>query len=400
MVRTDLSVPGIVVTGLCGTLGAGLFAGLAPASAAAGGYLLVGVVVAGLLALCSAFSTADQSRAYPGPGAGYRYAARQLGRWPGRMAGSASIAGRAAAAAAVAGTFGAYVTPDRPLLGALGVLAVAVALEVTGVKLSTRLSWIAVLVVLVVLALVVATCFAVPAPEVVNAPDADDPRGLLPAAGTMLFAYLGFERITAPDLDEPSHSARRLHVAIPVLLLVVLACYLTVGGALLRQLGPTRLALSRVPLREAVVAADGAWLGPLVVAGAAVAAVTSLLLVLSSLRRTVSAVAADGDLPGPLRSARVSGWVCGALVAVLVLLVGTPDAIGFAACAMLAYYAFTNAAARILLKEDRTWPMRSACFGLGLSVLLGMTMAPTYLGVTVLAVLLGAGALGLYRRVA
>jgi len=62
------------------------------------------------------------------------------------------------------------------------------------------------------------------------------------------------------------------------------------------------------------------------------------------------------------------------VIAVLVVALSPSTTIGFAACAMLAYYAFTNASARILLKEDRTWPMRTACFGLGLSVLYGMTI--------------------------
>jgi APA family basic amino acid/polyamine antiporter len=78
--------------------------------------------------------------------------------------------------------------------------------------------------------------------------------------------------------------------------------------------------------------------------------------------------------------------------------VSPSTAIGLAACAMLAYYAFTNASARILLKEDRTWPMRTACFGLGLSVLYGMTMPPFLLATTIGVVLLGSVGMSLYRR--
>jgi len=45
---------------------------------------------------------------------------------------------------------------------------------------------------------------AVPPPPITNAPDADQPLGLLTSAGILVFAFLGFERITAPGLDEPS----------------------------------------------------------------------------------------------------------------------------------------------------------------------------------------------------
>ena len=396
--RKQLPVADTVVLGVGGMLGAGVFAAFGPASAIAGKYAIVGVVLAALLAACSAFSTADQARAFPGDGAGYRYTAQLLGPWPGRMAGSASIAGRLAAAAAIAGTFGAYVTPSRPLFGALGVLAVSVALDVVGFRLNRKLNWTIVAIVAVTLGLVVATCLTVAPPPIADAPDADQPLGLLPSAGILVFAFLGFERITAPGLDEPRFTARRLHLAIPITLVLVLGTYLAVGYAAFRQLGSTRLALSPAPLLDAVVSADGQWIVPLVTAGAAVATIAALIGVLAGARRTMTAVAKANDLPAALGSDRAAGWVGGAVVAVLTVAVEPSAAIGFAACAMLAYYAFTNASARILLKEDRTWPMRTACFGLGLSVLYGMTMPPFLLAATIAVVLLGSVGMSLYRR--
>ncbi|WP_157494556.1 APC family permease [Kutzneria sp. 744] len=396
--RRQLPVSDTIALGVGGMLGAGVFAAFGPASAVAGTYALVGLVLAALLAACSAFSTADQARAFPGDGAGYRYTTHLLGAWPGRMAGSASIAGRLAAAAAIAGTFGAYVTPSRPLFGALGVLAVATALDVVGFRLNRKVNWAVVAIVAITLGLVVAACFAVPPPPITNAPDADQPLGLLPSAGILVFAFLGFERITAPALDEPSFTARRLHLAIPVTLVLVLGVYLAVGAAAFRQLGPSRLALSPTPLLDAVTSADGQWLVPLVAAGAAVATVAALLGVLSGARQTVTAVANNDNLPAVLKHDRVAGWAGGAVAAVLAVAMEPSTAIGFAACAMLAYYAFTNASARILLREDRTWPMRTACFGLGLSVLYGMTMPPFLLAATIAVVLLGSAGMSLYRR--
>ncbi|HEX9335152.1 MAG TPA: amino acid permease, partial [Pseudonocardiaceae bacterium] len=59
----------------------------------------------------------------------------------------------------------------------------------------------------------------------------------------------------------------------------------------------------------------------------------------------------------------------------------------------LFYYAFTNASARLLSRDERLWPTRTACFGLGFSVLLGMTMPPLdlviALGVAAVALLAG-----------
>jgi APA family basic amino acid/polyamine antiporter len=59
----------------------------------------------------------------------------------------------------------------------------------------------------------------------------------------------------------------------------------------------------------------------------------------------------------------------------------------------LFYYAFTNASARLLSRDERFWPARTACFGLGFAVLIGMTMPPLdlalALGVALVALLVG-----------
>ncbi len=87
-----------------------------------------------------------------------------------------------------------------------------------------------------------------------------------------------------------------------------------------------------------------------------------------------------------------------AVLGVVALTPGTALAVG--ACGTAFYYGFTNASARVLLQEDRTWPMRTACLGLGLSVLLAMSAPTEALVVTAAALALGTGltALGRLRQ--
>jgi APA family basic amino acid/polyamine antiporter len=402
MLREQLGAADAVVAGLGATIGAGLFAGLAPASSLAGRWLLVAMVVAAVATWCCCCSTCDQSGVFPGSGAGYRYTREQLGRWPGRMAGGLYLASRAAAAAALSGCFGAYVAPDRPALPALAVLVVAVVADAVGVRMPRALTRALTIFVLVVLALVVAACFAIPPPPPTGVPvpsgtpGLDNPGELLPAAGVLFFAFLGFERITAPGTDQSVASRRRLRVVIPVLLAVALITYLAVGAAVLRQLGSTRLALSSVPLRDALDAADAGALDPLVTVAAMVATGVALLLVVGGGRRVADTMATTGDLPAggpsPVQGSLVRVLV-GAGAALCVLFVGPAHSIGLAATCALFYYAFTNASARLLRREDRSWPARTACFGLGFSVLIGMTMPAAdlliALGVAVCALLAG-----------
>jgi APA family basic amino acid/polyamine antiporter len=391
--RNRLGSADAVVAGLGAMIGAGLFAGLAPASALAGRWLLLGMVIAAALAALTCCTTDDQASAFPGSGGGYRYTREQLGRWPGRTAGGLYLTSRAAAAAALAGCFGEYVSPERPALPAVGVLVVAVAADVLGVRPSRTVGRALTVFVLVVLALVVAACLAIapPPPTGVTPPPGtpglDDPANLLPAAGVLFFAFLGFEQIAAPGPEQPR--LRRPRVVIPVLLGIALGTYLLVGYAVLRQLGPTRLALSTVPLRDALDAADASLLDPLVTIAALVATAVGMLLVVGGGSRTADAMADKGDLPafGVLTRVLIGG---GAVLGVL--FAGPADMIELAATCAMFYYAFSNAAGRLLSGEQRSWPTRTACFGLGLAVLVAMSMPGVDLAIALVVAVLAAAA--------
>ncbi|WP_158840479.1 APC family permease [Saccharothrix deserti] len=388
---------GAVVLALGATLGAGVFTGFAPAAAVAGPWFLPGLALAAVTALCCAFSTADQHRAYPDAPGGYAYIRNQLGPWPARIGASAHLVGRAGVAAALAGMFGAYVVPEHRVAAALGLIVVTAALGAAGVRWNTRMSVAATAVVLGVLALVVLVCFSVAPPDnpivVGDGPGFD---GVMGASLLLFVAFVGFERVTAPQRGDQVFSARVLHFAVPVVIGVVLLVCLGVGAALLRQLGSARLALSPAPLRDALIVADGRWLLPVLGFGAAVAAVSSLFFVLASARRTLVGMTETGDLP-----AIRAGWpleVVSAALAVLGAVALPPStALAVGACGTAFYYGFTNASARVLLQEDRTWPMRTACLGLGLSILLAMSAPADALVITGVALALGTGLLALGR---
>jgi APA family basic amino acid/polyamine antiporter len=394
-----------VVLGLTSTTGAGVFLGLAPAASVADRWLLPAIAVAALAALCSAFSTADQARAHPTVDGGPGYIRHQLGPWPARLGASAYVLGRAGIAAALAGMAAAYAFPENRTLVALLVLVCAGVLSATGVRWSGAVLRLVGLVVFAVLALVVITCFGVAPPPAPAVPPADEGfTSFMAVAGIMFVAFSGFERITAPPRGAPVHSARTLRLAIPLLIAVTLGATLAVAAAVRHQLGSARLALSPAPLRDALLAADGGWLVPLVQVGAVVAALAVLTSVLGGLRRALGGLASNGDLPvrlAPAAGGRAPALdlLGGAAVVVVVLLVPPATALAIGACGTLFYYAFTNASARVLLHEDRSWPMRTACFGLGLSVLLAMSAPVVALLTTVVTMVVGTALLGLGGRI-
>ena len=76
-----------MVIGLGSMIGAGVFAAFAPAAAAAGGLLLVGLALAAGVAYCNAVASAQLAAQYPTSGGTYVYGRERLGEWWGFLAG-------------------------------------------------------------------------------------------------------------------------------------------------------------------------------------------------------------------------------------------------------------------------------------------------------------------------
>jgi APA family basic amino acid/polyamine antiporter len=258
----DTRVRGIdvVAGGVAAGFGAGLFAGPAPAASLAGGWLLAALALAAAAGLAIALSTTER------PDGTVALPLRRL-----RFA--LATLGRLAAAVATAAAAGTYLTPDRPAFGALGVVVLATAAAVTGVP--PVVVRVAAGVVVAVLVLVVVSCFAIapvaPPVAVPDVPsDGSSVPGVLGAAGLLVVCFLGFSPVgPAPGgvpsgLDRPDGRWRL------VVFGVVAVLCLAVVAAVLRQLGPARLALSPAPLRAALAAADASALEPLLLVGVAV----------------------------------------------------------------------------------------------------------------------------------
>ena len=102
-----LTTADAVVIGLGSMIGAGVFAVFAPAAAAAGRWLLVGLALAAVVAFCNATASAQLAARYPTSGGTYAYGRERLGPWWGFLAGWGFVVGKTASCAAMALTFAA-----------------------------------------------------------------------------------------------------------------------------------------------------------------------------------------------------------------------------------------------------------------------------------------------------
>ncbi|GLZ42671.1 hypothetical protein Acsp05_62950 [Actinokineospora sp. NBRC 105648] len=349
-------------------LGAGALLTIGPAAGAAGWWTLAALPLAALVALLTAVSFADLA-AQSGPGGIPAHVTARLGEWPGRLAGVLDLSGRLVAGAAVAGAAARYLLPGAPGVAAAGLVAVVVAPAAMKVAPAPTLLRVAGLVTIVTTLLFVTTGLAIePVVQAVSAPagtpGTDDPTGLLTAAGVLFFGFLGAERAGGP----------RARVGVVAVVLAGLG-YLLVAFVALRHLGGARLALSPTPLRDALAAADGSAIDPLLTLGIAVGAVLALHVLLTGAVGSAAELVAAGELPGVARGP----VLCAAAMAAVALVLSPTTALALAATLVLGAHAFVNSAARQLCRVERSTWVRTGCCGLALSVIVGVNISLTSL---------------------
>jgi len=342
-----------VVIGLGSMVGAGIFAALAPAAAAAGDGLLIGLAVAAVVAYLNATSTARCAARYPESGGAYMYGRQRLGEFWGYLAGWGFVVGKTASCAAMALVVGFYAWPAHAHAVAVAAVIVLTALNYTGIRKS-------VLVTRVIVAVVLATLTAVAVVAIVASHNdfgridlgiGTGVHGILQATGLLFFAFAGYARIATLG-EEVREPARTIPRAIPLALGIALAVYATVAIAVLAVLGSANLARSAAPIADAMGAAGATGWEPVVRVVAVLAALGSLLSLILGVSRTSFAMARDRYLPQWLSAVHTrfgtpyrAELAVGVVVAVLAGTTDVRHAIGFSSFAVLVYYAIANASA-------------------------------------------------------
>ena len=394
-----LGLTDAVVIGLGSMLGAGVFAAFAPAAAAAGGGLLIGLAIAALVAYCNATASAQLAAQYPSSGGTYVYGRERLGHWPGFLAGWSFVIGKTASCAAMALTFAAYAAPagwEKPV--AVGAVLALATVNYFGVTRTAGLTRIIVAVVLVALVVVLlAGAFGgTSAPHNLGADLFEHGwYGILQSAGLLFFAFAGYARIATMG-EEVTNPARTIPRAILTALGIVLVIYVLIAIVVLRSLGADQLAVSDAPLVDAVIASSWSWAFPVVQIGAAAAALGALLALVAGVGRTSLAMARNRDLPPWLAGVHPKYQIphhaeiaLAVVVSVLVLTVDLRGAIGFSSFGVLVYYLIANAAAFTQESSQRRFPRALQIVGALGCVVLVATLPPVSIAIGLGVLVLG-----------
>ncbi|MGY2746333.1 APC family permease [Arthrobacter sp. UYCu723] len=374
-----------VVIGLGSMIGAGVFAAFTPAAQTAGSGLLIGLLLAAIVAYCNATASAQLAAEYPTSGGTYLYGRERLGPWPGFLAGWGFVIGKTASSAAMALTFAAYAAPagwERPVAIAAVVLLVAV--NYRGVTRTAALTRFIVVAVLLVLAIVVAACWI---PGAADPPKLFDGGvlthgwyGILQSAGLLFFAFAGYARIATMG-EEVINPRRTIPRAIVIALGIAVAVYAAIAVSILAVLGADGIAGTPAPLAAAVAAGSWHWASPIVRLGAALAALGALLALIAGLGRTSLAMAREADLPRWLAAVhprfKVPHRAELVLAAVICVIIGVAElrgAIGFSSFGVLIYYLVANVSAYTQSGENRRYPKALQLIGAVACVVLVATL--------------------------
>lgn len=386
-----------IAIGLGSMIGAGVFAAFAPAAAAAGGGLLIGLAIAAVVAYANATSSAQLASQFPTSGGTYVYGREMIGPWSGFFAGWSFVIGKTASCAAMALTFASYAAPagwEKPVAVA-AVLALAV-VNTLGVTRTAALTKAIVVVVLSVLALVVVAAAASGADSAAHLTiglGENGWYGILQSAGLLFFAFAGYARIATMG-EEVRDPQRTIPRAIIVALALALVVYVAIAVSALATLGPERLATSSAPLAEVAAAGGWEWTAPVVRIGAAAASLGALLALVAGIGRTSLAMARGGDLPPWISAVHPRYAVphraeltLAVIVSVLIVATDLRSAIGFSSFGVLLYYLIANLAAFRQDAGRRRFPLALQVVGaIGCVVLVATLPWPSIVGGVIVVV--------------
>lgn len=410
-----------VVIGLASMIGAGAFVSLGAAQDLAGSLAPAAVLVAAVVALCNATSTAQLAAQHPAAGGTYHYGRERLGPWWGFLAGWCFVIGKTASCAAMALVVAAYLVPEpfqRPVAALLVVVLTAV--NLVGITRTAALARVLVAVALAALVLTGVRLLAgvvggtgdrasgAPVgspgegPWEVPGPLAGQAAGLwdgglaalagagqggalgivlavAQAAAIMFFAFAGYARVATlgEEVVEPRRTIPR---AILLALAAVGALYLVLSVVLvLVGPAPGEQGWGPAPFRAALdaVGAGGVW-AVVVTIGAVAAASGALLALVAGISRTVLAMARERDLPpvlahvSPRFSVPQRAEAAAGIAVVLLVLLASDVLVAIAASSfgVLLYYAVANLAALTQTGQWRLFPKAMQWIGLAGCVLL------------------------------
>jgi amino acid transporter len=308
----------LVFYGVGVVVGAGVYSVIGGAAGMAGQNLWLSFIVGAVVALLTGFSYAELATSFPSSGAEYKFIKEALPKFDllSFVVGLIILIGGAAAAATVAVAFGGYLRTfiDIPdWLSASALLAGCTALNIWGLRES---SWANIAFTSVEVAgLVLVIAAGSTTGRLLEPLSATTGPGVLPAASTVFFVYLGFEKI-ANMTEEVRNPERNIPLSIFVSLGVTAVLYVLVSLAVAVLAAPAELARSDAPL---ALVMESVWRGsgPTLSAIAILSTANTVLISLIAGSRLAYSMGSDAVIPAmfaTIMPGRDTPWIAAILM--------------------------------------------------------------------------------------
>jgi basic amino acid/polyamine antiporter, APA family len=382
--KRDLNLLSAVAVGLGAIIGAGIFVVSGVAARVAGPGFIIGLLLAGFVALMNALSSAQLAARYPQSGGTYEYGYRLLNPWLGFSAGWMFLASKLAAGGTVALGFAGYLaalfpgTPEK--LAAVLAVIFLTGVNYLGIRKAGSLNLIIVTISVFALSFFAAAGISViERDNFIPFAPAGLP-GILQSAALLFFAYTGYARLATlgEEVSEPKKTIPR---AIIISLGAASVLYFLVALVAVGSIGTEVMSNTAAPLEQASRTFPFTITPWIVSVGATTAMLGVLLSQLLGISRMMFAMARRGDIPRALDHVHKRfgipdrGIILTGLILVIVTLFGTLETIlSAAAFTILIYYAIANLSALRMEPEDWLFPGWVPVFGLISCLLLALTL--------------------------
>lgn len=403
--KRQIGLKGAVLLGLGSIIGTGVFVSIGLVAGIAGPAALIAVLIAGLLALCNAFSSAQLASNFPTSGGSFEFGYRMISGPVGFTAGWMFLIAKSASAATAALGIGGYFLGFLPVQheGLTLPFAIAVIVLVTGIVLNGIRSSNAVNFILVTISLASLGFFALAGIPVViesglgnlqpfwgweQTSVADVISGILHATALMFVAYTGYgrvatlgEEIIEPEKNLPKAIQITLGLSIVIYAVILFIAIAAVGHEALYDAARGDSATLVAAAREFDIAGSEVYLA----IGAVTAMFGVLLNLILGLSRMVLAMSRRGHFPQMFSRVNDSGTtpvpavlLTGALVLGLSLFGDVYITWSLSAFTVLIYYGITNWAAALLTDEQRMYSRFWAWLGLAGCIFLAFWVDQDY----------------------
>lgn len=296
--KRTLGLTSLTFYGVGTIIGAGIYSVIGAAAGEAGRVLWMSFALGAFCAALTGLSYAELASTFPRAGAEYVYLRRALPgqRWASFGIGALVALTGATTAATVALSFAGYlgVFVEFPgLVTAAALLAACTALNIAGIKQSSRVNMVLTSVEAVGLVLVIGAGVRTPgfAESIAVTPH----LGVIPAAALIFFVYTGFEGL-ANLSEEAERPERNVPLALLLSLGITTVLYVLVALTTVALASPEELSASDSPL--AMAAGNAApWLGTTLGVIALVATANTALISFIVGSRVLFGMARAGEMP-------------------------------------------------------------------------------------------------------